>query len=79
VHAPPKPWQKRAASRSAIECANPKARLVALRSVRPSSATGFGPVRAASIPAGMEPVNVPTPNAAVSTPAPVFESPSVSA
>ena len=79
VHAPPKPWQNRATSSTTTLPANPNTRLVATRSPSPSRTVGFTPSRTASRPEGTEPASVPTPNAAVRTPAPAFDSPSVSA
>ena len=79
MQAPPTPWMKRAASSSTMWFANANTRLVTPSSPSPSSSVGLTPQRAASQPLGTAAAKVPAGYAAVSTPAPVFESPNSSA
>ena len=59
ISAPATPWQKRAASSSAISLPKPKATLESPSSARPASTVRRGPARLASNPAGSEASRVP--------------------
>ena len=73
--APPTPWTNRARSSTRIEAANATATLDSTMSASPNSTVGLTPTRAASMPPGSPPTNVPTGYAAARMPAPVLDSP----
>ena len=76
--APPTPWTNRARSSTRIEPANATAMLDTTISASPSSTVGFTPTRAARMPPGSPPTNVPTGYAAASRPAPPLDRPNSS-
>ncbi len=75
VHAPPRPWTKRAASRTPAADDQPKSRVDVLINASPSSVTRLAPRRDVSSPPGSAPTRVPSGYAATRIPAPAFDSP----